>query len=390
MKIAILHDHLTQEGGAEKVLKIFHEMYPEAPIFTLVYDKKKMGNLVNPTLIRTSFLQKIPWVRNNYQWLLPLMPIATERHNLNEFDLVLSSSSAFAKGVITKPDTIHICYCHTPTRYLWTDTHSYVKELTKGKWIKPIIHVALSYLRLWDRLSADRVDYFIANSKTVQGRITKYYRRASSIICPPVDVDQFTIRNILGNYFLAGGRLVAYKRFDLVIQAFNRLHLPLKIFGTGPELSRLKAMARPNIEFVGKVTDEERATLYEHCLAYINPQEEDFGITAVEAMAAGRPVIAYAAGGALETVIEGETGTFFRDQDFASLITAVLHFKPEHYSPEKIREHALQFSTAEFKRKIGEYVIDAMKAHNTTEHQAHSFKFIPAEGIQGTRSSEGM
>jgi glycosyltransferase involved in cell wall biosynthesis len=356
MKIALVHDHLTQDGGAEKVLKIFQEIFPEAPTYTLIYDKEKTDPIFQNRDIRTSFIQNFPFGIKKYQWFLSLMPLATEKHNLMEYDIVLSSSSAFAKGVITKPDSLHICYCHTPTRYLWTDTHDYVANLNRNWLIKKIIPSILVDLRLWDRLAADRVDKFIANSKTVQERIKKYYRKESDIIHPPVETGKFQISNQIGNYYLAGGRLVPYKRFDLVIQAFNRLNIPLKIFGTGPEEEKLKALAKPNIEFLGKVPDEELARLYSQCIAFIHPQIEDFGITAIETMASGRPVIAFAAGGALETVADGTTGKFFDEQSWEALGDAIIRFQPEKFSPEKIKEHSRKFDILTFKQKIKDYI----------------------------------
>ncbi len=356
MKVALVHDHLVQYGGAERVLKVLHGMFPAAPIFTLLYDHKTMGNDFVKKDIRPSFLQNLPLALKHYQWYLPLMPAATEHHDLNDFDLVISSASAMAKGVITNPKTLHICYCHTPTRYLWTDTHSYVRELKTNRLLKKIIPLYLTRLRKWDRLAADRVDHFIANSQTVADRIKKYYRSPSEVIYPPVEVEDFYLAERVNHYYLAGGRLVSYKRFDIVVQAFNKLGIPLKIFGDGPEEEKLKKMARPHIEFLGKVSDSKKAELYAHCLAFINPQEEDFGITAVEAMASGRPVIAYPVGGATETVIPGLSGEFFDEQTWESLGDAVIRFKPDKYDQKKIRAHAEQFSTQAFEKRLSDFI----------------------------------
>jgi len=356
MKIALVHDHLTQTGGAERVLRIFHELYPDAPIFTLLYDKDKIGDLLPSSVIRPSFLQNIPGGKKKYQWLLPIMPTATEAHNLDDYDIVLSSASAFAKGVITNSTTLHICYCHTPTRYLWTDTHDYIRELKLPGVVKKILPFMLTRLRMWDALAADRVDKFVANSQTVRERIQKYYRRDSDIIYPPVAIDKFYISKDIGDYYLAGGRLVSYKRFDIPINTFNRLGIPLKIFGDGPEYARLKKMAKKNIEFLGAVNDDVRGELFSKCIAYIHPQEEDLGLTALEATASGRPVIAYAAGGALETIVDGVTGTFFYDQDYAALVDTILHFDPSQYTAETIRSYALKYSVDRFKREIQTYI----------------------------------
>jgi glycosyltransferase involved in cell wall biosynthesis len=284
------------------------------------------------------------------------MPLATEKYELDGYDVVLSNSSALSKGVITRPDSLHICYCHTPTRYLWTDTHLYIKGLSQGSLVKKVVSLMLPKLRMWDRMAADRVDEFIANSKTVQKRISKYYGRESDLIYPPVDVSEFKIFPAQENYYLAGGRLVPYKKFDLVVQAFNKLGIPLKIFGEGPEAEKLQKMAKPNIEFLGKVTDEQKKELYGKCLAFIHPQEEDFGLMVIEAMASGRPVIAYQKGGATETVVDGKTGKFFPDQSWESLAHTIIRFRPEEYKPEEIRAHAAQFGTAVFKEKIKNYI----------------------------------
>ncbi len=356
MKIALVHDHLMQEGGAERVLKTISDIYPDAPIFTLLYDARKLNSVFSRERVRPSFLQHIPFAKHSYQWLLPLMPLATEHHDLSDYDVVISSSSAFSKGILTKPDSLHICYCHTPTRYLWTDTHSYVQEMRHPKFVKALVPLMLSRMRLWDRLAADRVDYFIANSHNVAMRIKKYYARESDTIYPPVDVASYEVGRGDGGYYLAGGRLVSYKRYDIVIDAFNRLGIPLRIFGTGPSYEQLKKSSKKNIHFVGNISDSELRKHYQQCIAYIHPQEEDFGITPVEAMAAGRPVIAFAAGGALETVIPGVTGYFFSDQDYAALIDVILHFKPEEYKSDVIHEHAMKFDTSVFKKSLTEYI----------------------------------
>ena len=353
-KIAIVHDHLAQDGGAEQVVKVLKTMFPQAPIFTLIFDKKHTNSFFADKDIRTSFLQKMPLGVKKYQWWLSLMPMATENYNLMDYDLIISSASSFAKGVITKPGSIHVCYCHTPTRYLWTDTHSYIRELKVNPVVKKILPFTLRKLRQWDRLAADRVDYFIANSNTVKNRIKKYYNRHSDVIYPPVEVDDFFISHQPKKYYLASGRLVYYKRFDLIIKAFSRLGIPVKIFGIGPELVSLKKLAKSNIDFLGKVSDEEKRQLYANCVAYLNPQEEDFGITAIEAMASGRPVIAYRSGGATETVKEGETGEFFDEQIWEELADKVIRFRPDKYNPELIRNYALQFSVENFKKKIND------------------------------------
>jgi len=357
MKIALVHDYLSQDGGAERVLRAFHEVWPEAPIFVLFYDKNKVAGFENAK-IKESFISKLPMSKKKYQWYLPFMPLANERHNLHNFDIVLSSTSAFAKGILTRPNTLHISYCHTPTRYLWTDTHEYIEDLKYNRLIKSLLPRLIHYLRMWDKMSVDRVDDFIANSYTVKGRIQKYYRRDSDVIYPPAEISQFKIADQVGDYFLAGGRLVPYKKFDLLVKAFNRLGYKLKIFGTGPEMKKLKKMAKSNIEFLGFISDSEKAELMSHTRAFLHPQIEDLGITPIESMASGRPVIAYPVGGVTETVIHGETGVFFKEQTWESIFDTVIHFNYQDWDSVKIREHAKKFGVDNFKEDIRKYVED--------------------------------
>lgn len=361
MKLALVHDYLSQDGGAERVLKAFHELWPEAPIFVLFQDRAKFNHF-SPGSIRESFLAKFPFITSHYQWYLPLMPLATEHHELREFDVVISSTSAFAKGVLTGERTLHLSYCYTPTRYLWSDTHEYIADLKYNPLIKAALPRLLHRLRLWDKMSADRVDRFIAISETVRRRIEKYYRRDSQVIYPPVAVEQFSISDTVDDYYVAGGRLVPYKRLDLVVRVFNRLRWPLKIFGTGPEFENLRSIAKPNIEFIGRITDAAKAQLLARARAFIHPQVEDFGIIPVEAMAAGRPVIAYGVGGATETVIPGETGVFFREQSWEPLLDTLINFDWERWPPERLRAQAQRFNTENFKRRITEYVAEQTAA----------------------------
>lgn len=356
MRVALVHDYLIQDGGAERVLMALHEMYPEAPVYTLLHDKKRANPIFVNWDIRTSFLQSVPGGMKRYQWMLPFMPTATESYNLSEYDIVISSSSAFAKGIITRPETLHISYCHTPTRYLWTDSLSYVEELRAPRVVKLILPTVLSYLRLWDRLSADRVGLFIANSETVADRIRKYYNRDAITIHPPVYTESFYVSPKIGNYYLTGGRLVSYKRFDIAVKAFSQLGIPLKVFGEGPELAGLRALAKPNVEFLGKVSLEELSSLYANCVAFLHPQIEDFGITSIEAMSSGRPVIAFGKGGALETISPGLSGTFFSEQTWENLAHTIIRFKPETFDPLSVRKHALAFGREIFKRKMKELV----------------------------------
>ncbi|HLD27314.1 MAG TPA: glycosyltransferase [Patescibacteria group bacterium] len=356
MKIALTHDHLFQIGGAEKVLFELNRIFPDSPVYTLIHNPEKAG-LFKEFDIRTSFLQQLPFSKRNFKWYLGLMPIAWEQFDFSQYDVVISSSSAFSKGVLTAPNTLHISYCHSPTRYLWSDAHKYVEELKQPKLIKKILPMILNRLRTWDYTAAQRVDKFIANSEFVAKRIKKYYQREATVIYPPVNTEQFKLAGELGNYYAIVSRLRPYKRVDLAIKAFNQLHLPLKIIGSGEEESRLRKIAKPNIEFLGELPDEQRNRVLSRAIAFIHPQEEDFGIAAVEAMAAGRPVIAYKSGGALETVIERVTGRFFEEQSWEALADAVIRFQADlnQYDPRAIKEHAEKFSTARFDREIKDF-----------------------------------
>jgi glycosyltransferase involved in cell wall biosynthesis len=358
MRVALVHDYLSQDGGAERVLRSFHDIWPEAPLFTLFHDTKRANPVFNSWDVRTSFLQKFPAARRHYRWFLPLMPTATESHDLDDYDLVISSSSVFAKGVLTRPGTIHVCYCHTPTRFLWSDAHDYVDDLAIPGALKFLLSPVLTSQRVWDRLAAERVDFFIANSETVRERIRRYYGADSVVVSPPVLVHQFKPASEPGDYFLAGGRLVSYKRFDLVVQAFNKLGIPLKIFGTGPEEKRLRALAGRKVELLGQVSEERKIDLYSRARAFIHPHIEDFGITAIEAMASGRPVIAFGAGGALETILPGVSGEFLEEQSWENLAHHVIRFDDLRYNALRIREHAEKFAAPIFREKIRRLVND--------------------------------
>ncbi len=366
MRLALIHDHLVQSGGAERVLEAMQAIWPEAPTYTLLYDESTMNGQFKGKEIRTSFLQKLPFALKKSRWYLPLMPTATELYDLSKFDVVLSNSSAFSKGIIPGTNTLHITYCHTPTRYLWSDTHNYREEINAPGIAKKLLPLLLTGLRMWDRAAADRVDHFIANSETVKRRIERYYRRDSEVIYPPVNIDEFSISQKPKKYFLIGGRLVAYKRYDLVVQAFTKLGLPLKIYGSGPNEKKLRAMAGPNIQFLGRVSNEERATLFANAIAFMHPQEEDFGITPLESMAAGRPVIAYARGGALETVVDGKTGVFFHSQTWEEIADTVLQFDEKKFDPTYIQNHAKKFSTELFHKNIYNFVQKKWEEHKRT------------------------
>lgn len=364
MKIAIVHDFLTYWGGAEQVLLSLHRLYPEAPIFTLLYDESFIKKYFPNAKIQGSFLQKFPsFFRRRKKYLLPLLAVAPETFDLKDFDLVISSSSSFAKGIVVKPKTIHISYCHTPTRFLWDWYWEYLKENNINGWKKIFVIPVLHYLRMWDKSVAERIDFFIANSETTAQRIEKFYRRDSKVIYPPVDTDKFKIRSFENQikkkeYFLIVSRLSPYKKIDTAIEAFNKLDWPLVIIGEGESEKYLRQIAGKNISFVGFVDNEKLAEYYQNAKAFIFPGEDDFGITVIEAMASGIPVIALRRGGARETVIEGVTGEFF-DFSVAPLVAeAVMRFinQESKYNAETIRAQAIKFSREFFEKRMKDFI----------------------------------
>ncbi|MFN2106097.1 MAG: glycosyltransferase [Candidatus Promineifilaceae bacterium] len=355
MRTAIVHDWLNQIGGAEDVLETLLEMYPGAPIYTSLYWRDKMPQHWRQWDIRTSFINRLPLAQKRQQLYFPLYPMAFEQFDFSDYDLVLSNKSGFCHGVITGPETLHICYCLTPTRYVWR-YHQYAEQENLNSLQRAIMPPFLVNLRQWDRLAADRVDHFIAISQTIRQRIAKIYRRDSTIIYPPVDTSRFAPQGSSDNYFLIVGRLVPYRRIDVLIEAFNKMNKPLVIAGSGRDRERLEAMAGPTIEFLGRVPDEDLPDLMARCRAFMWPGEEDFGISPIQAMAAGRPVIAYAAGGALETVIPGQTGALFDMQTAESIIEAVEQFDEQSFDPWAISAFAANFDTAQFKRKMLRFI----------------------------------
>ncbi len=353
MKVAIVHDFLMQMGGAEKVVEIFHEMFPDAPVFTSAYDAKAMPDYYRTWDIRTSFLQKLIFKKYSHRAALLLYPTAFESFDLSSYDLILSSSSAFAKGVITSPDAVHVCYTHAPMRYVWS-TSSYVQKERIGGPLRSLLTPGLHYLRNWDSIASTRVDRYIANSSAVAKRIAKFYRRESDVIHPPVDTSRFQIADAdkVQDYCIVVSRFVPYKRIDLAVEAFTRMNRPLKVVGTGRQLKDLKKIAGPTIEFLGHVGNKELDVLMAQAKAYIMPGEEDFGIAPVEANACGRPVVAFAAGGALDVQVDGVTGILFKEQTVDSLCDAVEKLDTIEWNPQRIRENALRFEIKIFREKI--------------------------------------
>ncbi|MFA7685846.1 MAG: glycosyltransferase [Candidatus Gracilibacteria bacterium] len=356
-KIALVFDWMTNQGGAERVNLVLHKMFPKAPIFTSIYNPNKLKGFEKAD-IKTSFIQKLPFAKTKHQLYLSLMPYAYELFDLSKFDIVISSSHACSKGIITKPGTLHICYCHTPMRYAWDNWQSYIDEYKMNPIIKNIGKSSIHKLRMWDRLSAERVDKYIANSNTTKNRIKKYYGKNSEIIFPMINHSSYEIAKKRKGYFLAVGRLAPYKKFDLIVETFNQLGLPLKIVGTGVMENDLRSQAGDNIEFLGYVSDSELKTLYSGCEALIFPQIEDFGITPLEAMASGRPVIAMQEGGSLDTIIENKTGLFFKKQTVKALSQAIEKYieNKSKFNSTYIREHAKQFDESEFENKLIRFI----------------------------------
>lgn len=353
MKLAIVHDWLTNMGGAEQVIINFKEIYPDAPIYTTFYNPNNLDEKLKNIDVRTSFLQKKKMVTNHKKYF-PLMPLAFENFNLNEYDVVLSSSTCCAKGVLTNPNSVHICYCNTPMRYAWERRDDYIEGM--GKLKRRLIKILLHYMRMWDVASSARVDYFIANSTAVQKRIQKHYKRDSVVINPPVRCKLFNIAETDGDYYFVVSRLVNYKRFDLAVQACSELGKKLVVIGDGPEREKLEKLANENVTFLGRQPDDVVKKYMSECKALLFPGEEDFGIVPVEAQACGRPVIAYGKGGVLDTVVDGKTGILFKEQTVESLKEAIETFETMEFNKQEIREHSLEFDEEVFQRKIKEYI----------------------------------
>jgi len=373
-KVALVHDFLNQYGGAERVLLALAKIFPEAPIYTLLYDPKKMRGKFKNADVRPSFLQKFPKIlKKRPKWLLPFLPTAPETFNLRDYDLVISSSGAWSKGIIVKPKTIHICYCHSPMRFAWDWNEIYLGEQNLGKGRRIFARLLLNYVRMWDKAAADRPDFFIANSRATETRIKKYYGRESEVVFPPVEIGSVEVGpqthegsgpTSTRDYFLIVSRLSPYKKIGVAVEAMNKLNLPLVVIGEGAPkyVKYLKSIAGPKTKFLGWKSDEETKKYFAACRAFIFPGEDDFGIAPVEAMSFGKPVIALRKGGATETVIEGETGEFFDEPAIEVLADAVRRFQEneKNYDPAKIRAQAEKFSKDKFveniERVIGEMV----------------------------------
>ena len=364
MKVAIIHYWLKEMRGGEKVVEALCDLFPSADIFTLFYDEGGISEKLRARRITASALNRIPGIGRWYKSLLPLMPFALERFDLSAYDLVISSESGPAKGIIPRPDALHICYCHSPMRYIWDQYHQY--SASANRLTRLAMPIFAPMLRQWDVTTASRVDKFIANSKHVANRIKRYYHRNATVIYPPVSVDDFAPTSDIGDFYLCAGHLVPYKRIDLAVQAFTEMKKKLVVIGAGDDLARLRAMSGPTITMMDRQTFPVLKDHMARCRALIFPGEEDFGIIPVEVMASGRPVIAFGRGGARETVIPGTTGLLFDQQSVASLIEAVHRFEAmeESFNSETIRERAMQFSDVVFRERMSSFIEDALESHN--------------------------
>lgn len=355
-RVALVHDWLNQSGGAEYVLEVLVRMFPGAPVYTSMYAADRMPAAYRSWDIRTSFMQHLPAVTRRHQLYMPVYPLAFGARNLVDYDLVISNKSGFCHGIRTGPTTTHVCYCLAPTRFLW-QYEAYAAREALGRAVNLALRPFLGPLRRWDYAAAQRVDHFIAISREIQERIRRYYGRESTVIYPPVDIQRFSARaQGPGDYFLAGGRLIPYKRTDLAVRACSELGLRLLVFGDGRDRAALERMAGPSVTFLGRVPADELARLFASARAFIFPGLEDFGIAPVEAQAAGRPVIAFAGGGSLETVAPGRTGEFFAEQTVASLKDALERFDPLAYDPAACRANAEQFGEERFVEELRCYL----------------------------------
>ena len=366
LKVAIVHDWLVGLGGAERVTESMLNLFPQANLYTSIYDETKL-NIFKDRKVHTTFLQSWPLAKKKHQLFASVRPLAFEGLDLSEYDLVLSSSSAEAKGVITPTETLHISYIHTPVRYYWSGYDEYLKKPGFGlldPFVKLVMPSMVKKLRVWDYAAAQRPDFVIANSNEVSSRIKKYYKRESKVINPPVNIDRFeNINKLDGEYYLVVSRLVPYKRIDLAIKACNELGRKLVVAGRGPELSNLVKIAGPNVTFVESPSDKKIDILYKKAKGFIFSAEEDFGITPIEAMATGTPVICFGKAGATETVIDGETGIYYKKQTVDGLKEAIIKFESTKFNMAQLKDRAKVFSEDRFIDQLGGFVVEKVRAH---------------------------
>lgn len=358
LRVAVIHDFLYTYAGAERVVEQLLVLYPQAELFSLfdfLPDEKR--GFVGGRRATTTFIQKLPWARKKHRWYFPLMPLAIEQLDVSKYDLVISSSYLAAKGVLTRPDQLHVCYCHSPVRFAWDLQEQYLKQGGVKSVMSGVVRGLLHYLRMWDVRSSNGVDLFVANSRFVGRRIEKTYRRESVVVYPPVDVGRFRADRERQGYYLTVCRQVPYKRVDLLVEAFNRMpERKLVVVGDGPDHEKLKAMAGKNVELLGHVTDPELKSLMEHARAFVYAAEEDFGIVMVEAQAAGAPLIAFGRGGAAEIVVPGRTGTTFAEQTVESVMEAVCRFDGEAIGSDACRANAERFTIETFRERMANLV----------------------------------
>jgi len=359
-RIAIVHDYLNQRGGAERVVGALHELYPDAPIYTTIVDYQSLWPELKGADIRVTWMQRLPFIKRYYRMYLFFYPLAIESIDLRGYDIIISSSSAFAKGAIKPKGGLHVCYCYTPMRFVWDAKH-YLENEGYGHFAKLVFSLLLKAVKSWDLKTSRRPDYYVAISTAIKERIDRFYGLPSEVIFPPVDFARFKVQDTFDDYYLIVSRLHGYKRIELAVEAANRLGVPLKIVGSGPSMKTLKRLAKPNVELLGRLEDEEVTMLYARCKALIFPGIEDFGIAPLEANAAGRPVIAYKAGGALDTVINGVTGYFFDSATPESLMAAMARMETDAgaFNPAVMRAHAMRFDKSVFKERFSAFVAQA-------------------------------
>lgn len=359
MNLALVHDQLIKLGGAERVLSVLADLYPKAPIYTLIYDEKKVGHVFPKARIRPSPLQHFPrFLQNRRRYFFPMMPRFIESFDFSDFDLVLSSSTAFSHGIVTDLKTKHLSYCHSPMRYAWDWTHPYLEENHIYGFKRRVVQKLLSDLRVWDYYASDRVDQYLANSRNVEQRIKKYYRKESAVLYPPVNLDRFSVSKNRENYFLIVSTLAPYKNVELAVHLFNKIQKKLVIIGDGDDRARLERLAGPTIDFLGYKPDEVVREYLQNCRALIFPGEEDFGIVPVEAMACGKPVLAYGKGGVLESVVAGISGEFFNEPTVDSMedgLARLMAHEPK-YDVNKIRHCSEPFAQVHFEEGIRSHV----------------------------------
>ncbi|MBQ4820090.1 glycosyltransferase [Aquimarina sp. MMG016] len=360
MKKALVHDWYYVNGGAEKVIHSINNIWNDLEHYALIdfLTKKDREFILNNKKVHTSFIQKLPTAKNNHRKFLQFFPYAVEQFDLNEYDLILSSSASIAKGVITNHDQLHICYCHSPMRYAWDFYHQYLEEANLKKGLKSLYaKYVLHKTRIWDIINSNRVDHFIANSEYIAKRIKKVYNRDSNVIYPPVNIDKFPLKKDKDDFFFTASRMVSYKKIDLIVQAFNEMpNKKLVVAGSGPDFNKIKKMAKSNIVLKGFVEENELISLMQNAKAFVFAAEEDFGIIPVEAQACGTPVIGFNKGGLKETVLDKKTGILFRRQRINDVVEAVKQFEKESFDPDFIRNHASRFSKERFEKEMKAFV----------------------------------